>query len=517
MAFEPIYCADRLEVVNPVGDVGLVTLWTPLRTAKRILQAAYPDIFNPEKSRIAVISNLYGDGMHQMFCNLLYNPQIRYLIAMGAELDVPTVTEIEAFLKYGLEEAAMLGAKVTRIRTTNRLFPALKNFDVPRLQRQLSFAYLGRLTGSSSAGLLLDYLASHPAVPADIAADRIRVEVPHPIDDDYRYMPSNVVTHQVTRAHPLDCWEELVVRTVRFGHQVRLRTGERLELLNTKVVITDPVEESASALEKYGFSLEEFRSYQENMLDPKVPEGIAYTYGNRLRAFFRRNGKTIDALESVKAILRRDPESRHAYISLWDVPTDLASDEDSRHPATPCLVTIFFRRSEGRLTLTATYRSHNLLTAWLQNVYGLMRLQYEVCQHTGMPPGALTVISHSLGIDPDNSRYALAFTISNGWTRDDDFDRDTNRRTLREDPNGYFVVTIDEATGELVAEHRYAGVLVKQYRGDRAIKIERQVIGDMAVSLVSHAMWLSRELAAKERLLTRQSDRRRDLRIGTDS
>ena len=516
MTFKPLYYADKITVINPRGDVGLVTLWTPLRTARRVLQATDPEIFDPQKGRIAVISNLYGDGMHQMFCNLLYNPQIRYLVAVGEELEVPTVTEIEAFLKYGLEDDVMLGATVSRIRTTNRIFPALKEFDVPRLQRQLSFDYLGRLAGTN-AGRLPDYLASHPAAPADAEAQRIHVEIPPPIDDDYRYMPSDVGAHQITRAHPLDCWEELVVRTVRFGHPVTLSSGERLELLNTKVVITEPVEESASALERYGFSLDKFHSYQEKMLNPEVPPDISYTYGNRLRAFFRSDEKAIDTLESVKAILRRDPESRHAYISLWDVPTDLADGEDSGHSATPCLVTLFFRRSEGRLTLTATYRSHNLLTAWLQNVYGLIRIQREVCQHVEVPPGALTVVSHSLGIDPRNSRYTLARAISNEWKRDEDFDRDNGRHTLREDPNGYFVVTVDEAAGQLVAEHRYAGVLVKQYRSDRAIDIERQVIGDMAISLVSHAMWLSRELAAKEQLLTRQSDRRRHLRAGTTS
>jgi thymidylate synthase len=176
-------------------------------------------------------------------------------------------------------------------------------------------------------------------------------------------------------------------------------------------------------------------------------------------------------------------------------------------------VTLFFRRSQGRLTLTATYRSHNLLTAWLQNVYGLLGIQQWVCDRTGMPPGPITVISHSLGIDPRSPRYEFAKGIAERWTRDEDVDHETGKHSLREDPNGYFIVTVDK--DEVVAEHRYEGLLVKQYRGDRAAKIEREVIGDMAVSLVSHALWLGRELMTKAEILRKQRSPRR-ARTGTE-
>jgi thymidylate synthase len=53
----------------------------------------------------------------------------------------------------------------------------------------------------------------------------------------------------------------------------------------------------------------------------------------------------------------------------------------------------------------------------------------------------------------------------------------------------------------IVAEHRFGGMLVKRYEAERAVTIEREVAADMAVSLASHAMWLGRELTAKEQLL----------------
>jgi thymidylate synthase len=184
-------------------------------------------------------------------------------------------------------------------------------------------------------------------------------------------------------------------------------------------------------------------------------------------------------------------------VSLWHNAGDLGEGDGGK----PCLTTLFFRRSEGRLTLTATYRSHNLLTAWLENVYGLMAVQAHVAERAGMEPGPIAVLSHSLTIDPSNPRIGLARSLADGWDNDDDLDAASGKYSLREDPHGYFVVSADPGRGAIVAEHRYGGVLVKRYEARRAVTIERQVAADMAVSLVSHAMWLGHELTAKEREL----------------
>jgi Thymidylate synthase len=508
MIFEPIYYADRLEIVNPVGDIGLVTLWTPLRTAKRLLAQLSPEILDPALSRVASIANLYGDGMPQMMCNLLYNPQIRHLVAVGEDLGLPITEELAAFFERGLEEAVMLGTIVCRIPGTTRIFPKLDGFDTERLLRQVSFTHAGKLSGDNAVGLP-SFLASLPAGSSPVATNRVRVTIPLVLPDEYAYRPSDIGAHQVVRATPLDCWEELVTRTVRFGHPVNLRSGPRLELLNAKVVITKPAEEPKELLSAYGFSSQTLHDYQTKMLDAMLPPDISYTYGNRLRGYFMKNGAFIDTLEAAARALRHNPESRKAYVSLWDTAADLPGQDSNAEAAVPCLVTIFFRRSDDRLAMTATYRSHNLLTAWLQNVYGLMAIQQEICNRTDTPPGPITVISHSLGLDPRSPRYQFARDLAERWKRDEDIDRETGAHRLREDPNGYFVVTVDNEAEEIVAEHRYGGLLVKQYRSDRAAKIEREVIGDMAVSLVSHAIWLGRELSVKEATLQQRIDRRR--------
>jgi hypothetical protein len=497
-SFEPLYHAERLHMVNPGGDIGLVTLWSPLRSAKRRLGEISAELLDPGRSRVAVISNLYGDGMYAMLCNLLYNPQVRHLIAVGQDLGLPTCDELEAFLERGLEDAVVLGAPVKRIRGTGRVFPRIPEFDEHGLRERLSFSYLGKLSSESLPSELMRRVHELPSDnPGGAAArGRVRVDIDAAADSGVR-RPSELAGHQVVRRRPLECWEELVVRAVRFGHPVTLSSGSRLELLNVKAVITDPARESGDALERYGFQLERLLEYEVGMLERELPEETSYTYGNRLRGHFRgQGGGPLDTLEAAIERLRANPETRHAYVSLWDNSLDLAAEAGA-----PCLTTLFFRKVGDRLSLTATYRAHNLLTAWLRNVYGLMAIQRYVATGSQLETGPITVVSHSLGIDPSSPHFQLARSLSDDWTRDDDRDRETGKYSLREDPNGYFVVSVDRQQGQIAVEHRFGGVLVKRYSGRRADALANEISGDMAVSLPSHALWLGRELARNEAIL----------------
>jgi Thymidylate synthase len=509
-SFEALYHAERLHLVNPAGDVGLVTLWSPLRSARRRLAEISAELLDPQRSRVAVVSNLYGDGMYAMLCNLLFNPQVRHLIAIGQDLGLSTCDELEAFLEHGLEDAVMFGAPVKRIMGTGRVFPATAGFDELRLRKRLSFSYLGKLSSESLPAELMGRLRELPSDEEEGSSvpERLRVDLDAAGFGASSRRPSQPAAHQVVRRRPLDCWEELVVRAVRFGRPVTLSNGPRLELLGAKAVITEPARESRHALERYGFQLESLLDYGAGMLRAELPEDTSYTYGNRLRGHFREQDRPLDTLQATIDRLRANPETRHGYVSLWDNSLDLGArptdgvGESGEETGSPCLTTLFFRKVGDGLSLTATYRSHNLLTAWLRNVYGLMAIQRHVAERCEMEIGSITVISHSLGIDPSSPHFQLAQRLSDRWRRDDDRDQETGKYSLREDPHGYFVVGVDEREGRIVAEHRFGGVLVKRYSGKRAETIASEISGDMAVSLVSHALWLGRELARHEAILS---------------
>ncbi|HUA74960.1 MAG TPA: thymidylate synthase [Solirubrobacteraceae bacterium] len=500
LTFQALHYGDRLQPVNPAGDVGLITLWSPLRAVNRKLAAAAPQALDDASSRVAVMANLYGDGLYAMFCNLLFNPQIRHLIAIGESLGLPTCEEIGAFLERGVEADELLGMPVMRVTGTARVFAAAPEFDAQRLRESLSFRYLGKLSGAGLGDELSACLQDLPRLGA--SGQRVRVAIERPEDTRERtYRPSLPGAHQVVRRRPLDCWEELVVRTLRFGRPVKLRSGTRLELLNVRALITEPAEEPAEQLGAYGFSLEGFRRYQARMFDAGLGEDAPYTYGNRLGGHFTLADGSTATLAAVAKLLRENPRTRNAFVSLWDTSRDLQTEADRPAGANPCLVTLFFRCQDGRLSLTAGYRSHNLLIAWLENVYGLMAIQRRVAAEAGMEAGPITVISHSLGIDPANSAFAGAQRLLERWKRDLDWDRERGKYSLREDPNGYFRVGVDEAGERIVAEHLVEGVVLKRYTGRSGEELSAEIAADMSVSLVSHAMWLGAQLArAEERL-----------------
>ena len=322
-----------------------------------------------------------------------------------------------------------------------------------------------------------------------------RVQPPGIPEPTVTRFPSEPRSHTIVRDTPMEAWSELIFRLFRFGHRnmvAKKGTQEgRVELQNVKVIVEQPREETDEVLKQYGFGLEKFQGYQRHILDPEKPSDLGYTYGNRLRGYFRRNGEAVDSLEIVGQRLRDKPESRHGYVALWDNTRDLPEGTDC-----PCFVSAFFRRFEGKLTLTATFRSHNAMEAWPENVYGLIAIQRFVAEKAGMDPGPLTVISHSISIDVPSLEKARK--IADNKETDEVLDPKTGKLGPRFDPNGEFTTTFDRATWELVVEHSYDGMKIHEYRGKSAEEIERQLARDVALSEISHALYLGREIARKE-------------------
>jgi len=483
--FQPLYYPERLHIVNPEGDVGIATLWSRVEQVIQVIEDLGIDL-RPASSRVAVVANLYGNGLPQMLRNLLWNPQIRHLLVLGQDLS-GSRQELIQFFERGLEEVEYLGSAAHRIVGTRRIIdPTVTPAD---FGGRIRLTALGKIGDSETGPRLRAFFAGLP--PAEpCSAERRNVPIPEVTVERF---PSEPRAHTIVRRTPLEAWEELVFRLVRFGYRVKLRKGERVELQNTKVIIEQPVEDAAADLLQYGFSLDHFHDYQTRMLDGSKPADLSYTYGNRLREYFGHDSLAI-AIERLKA----DPEARHAYIALWDNFRDLPEGH-----ACPCFVSAFFRRFDGKLTLTATFRTHNVMSAWLENVYGLMAIQRYVAERVGMTPGAITVISHSISVSGEPGVLANAKKVAQAKKTDDEVDRQTGRRQPRYDPHGNFTVTVDREAGELVVQHSFEGMKIGEYRARTAEALEDQLARDVALSEISHALYLGREIARKEMELKR--------------
>ncbi len=470
MEFIPLHFGDKLRLVNPTGRIGILTLWSRIDYVEERLREMGVDL-DPATSKIAVIGNLYGNGIPHLLRNLLYNPQIRDLLICGANRS-GSAEEIIAFFERGLEEATSLGETVTRIKDTSRIIDNLVTPDAfvekPRILR------VGDLKDQDSRQSLYNILQS--CNPNGSVSDE-RVEIPLP-EVRVTHYPSEPRACTIVAEKPLDAWRELIFRLARFGHLTHLRKGDRQELQNVKVVITKPSVDDEMSLNDYGFALGDLRQYQHDMLLGPLPEDHSYTYGNRIREYYG-----FDALSKFASRLRENPQDRDCYLALWDSHGDIDADD------APCLVSLFARVYDEELTLTACYRTHNALDAWLKNVYGLIAAQEIIAAEAEIPLGPLTVISHSISIDP--SKYDMAERVSKAKGFSVDMDA-----------NGQFMVTIDTEAKEIILQHMDdSGQVLHEYRSAKAERIQHELARDCAVSDINHAIYLGRQLAKAEACL----------------
>lgn len=486
MRFEAIYYEDRLRIVNPNGDVGIVTLWSRVEQAVKVLGELGISLGNDD-SRIVAVANLYGNGLPHMLRNLLWNPQIRHILVFGQDLS-GSKKELVNFFKYGLEPTVYQDTPAFRIVGTDRIIDGEVTPD--HFSGRISITELGKLGEDDTKEGIAGFFGRLPPMNSE-SIERVRIDIPEVNISRY---PTEARNQNILRDTPLNAWRELVFRLIRFGHRNALKKGERVELQNVKVVITNPVEEDAASLAEYGFSLQKFMRYQESILDPRKPPDIEYTYGNRIRGYYQYQGVTVDSLDIAARRLANDLQSRHAYIAVWDNARDL-----SEGGGCPCLVSLFFRYFEDRLTLTATFRSHNTMDAWLENVYGLISIQRYVANRIAVPSGSITVFSHSISISPD--ALDKAKVIASAKTTDDQIDSLTGKREPRYDYNGNFNVTVDYDLDEIVVQHSFQGMVLTEYRGKSSEVLENQLARDCALSEISHALYLGREIARKEQLL----------------
>jgi thymidylate synthase len=417
-------------------------------------------------------------------------PQVRWVSAprgRGAQMNAGAREELTNFFDLGLESVisaeGLIACVVSyrspepglivipaRIRQTRRIMDDLVQRD--HFRRPPSLDWLGDPQDKVTLTRIKDFFAAYrprTAPPVN------RTERPLP-EVEVQYFPSNPRGHVVVRDTPIEAWKEILYLLTRFGRRVTLKTGDRLELQHVKVVVEQPECEQGQELHEVNIASEKLRRYQEDILRGELRPDETYNYGHRLRAYFG-----LDTLEACANRLLKDPEDRKSYVALWDTARDLTVKEGR-----PCLVSLFFRKFEDKLTLSATFRTHNAMDAWLLNVYGLMAVQKWLAERVGLDPGAIVVISHSLGLDPRELDRALMIIGKRPFK-------------VNLDPMGYFRITLDGK--EILVEHRFEDFTLKEYRGRTAVSLQHQIARDVAVSDINHAIYLGRQLAKAEMAL----------------
>ncbi|MEA5471460.1 thymidylate synthase, partial [Spirulina sp. 06S082] len=231
-------------------------------------------------------------------------------------------------------------------------------------------------------------------------------------------------------------------------------------------------------------------------------EGVKYTYGQRLRSWFR-----CDQIEQLINKLSNDIDSARAVMSLWDV-------KDYNDNSPPCLNHIWVRAIEGELSLTATFRSNDMFGAWVVNAMGLRGLQQHIRDEIAkrsqynLRMGALITVSQSAHIYDDC------------WENAENLIQKQYAKICRDrafnDPVGSFAISLRERGTNAVRENTIfvehltpgSGEVVNCYTGKTARQLYQKIAADCPNLEVEHALYLGTELQKAETSLSLQGNLR---------
>jgi thymidylate synthase len=488
--------ADKVRLYDPLGSVAICCLWTPADYLERRLREECPEIFRPG-SGLALIGPLYGGGLGLMLRNLHHNPQIDSLIISGQDFSGAAghlmsffqglAQPSGRFQDYIFPDGRKERLEITNIPGSGSVYSMDSLVGLPLFQDRVPSLYDFSKEGPGQAGLgkIQEFFKSYrprksPAVRPEA------IPLPKP---DIASFPAELSGQSLSGRTIPETWSKLLFALSRFGRPALLRNGkERLELLSVKALVHRPDIFDLEEIKACGLDRRAIEVYQEALVSKEPPPaGLSYTYGHRMRSYFGE-----DMLEVVARDLSQDLDSRHSYVTLWDNRADpLGRDA-------PCLVSLFFRKIEGKVHLSASFRSHNASRAWPLNCFGLFALNRLVCdmanrmpaktEKAPLSPGSLSVVSLSISLDPADLSQARPLI-------DDYAEREISGRKLEMDPNGYFRIAIDAEAGEILAfQSDDSGQLVAEYRAKEPAAMFRQLKGHMAISDIGHALYLGSQL-----------------------
>lgn len=129
-------------------------------------------------------------------------------------------------------------------------------------------------------------------------------------------------------------------------------------------------------------------------------------YGSRI---FGSRGKAASQWDSIVSLLRTDPATRRAVISLWSDDTQLATSRD-----VPCTSTIQFLQRTGRLHAVVTMRSNDTIWGVPYDVFLFTMLQEHMAGVLGVEVGEYTHFAGSMHLYRRHYDFAERILGSSG-------------------------------------------------------------------------------------------------------
>src|SRR3989344_5278224 len=340
-----------------------------------------------------------------------------------------------------------------------------------------------------------------------------------PIDESFPYEDGPILVHGSTIP---GSWLKTIYNIYKYGKKnlMNANTDRWIKEINNMIVVIHQPQDLDLSLNPFliPLTIEKIEAYQKEILSSILPEGKAYTYGNKLRAYYHPNPDEIKLLvntaeykdfefkqgpwldknirynkahceinqiEDIIDVLKRDPYSKACIALTWHVSNELMR----KHKSSPCLVLLQAIVQDERLNLTVFFRSHDMVQGWPENAYGCAAIQKEISDKINIVPGILTIISGSAQIY--NNYYQQVEGIIKKY----------HNIPLIFDEKGNFLIKIE--MNEIVVSliHPKNGRILEEFKGKTALELKNKIVNSMYNLDTQHAIYLGSELILAQQAL----------------
>ena len=175
-----------------------------------------------------------------------------------------------------------------------------------------------------------------------------------------------------------------------FGHQMRFALDEGFPLVTTKKLHLKSIihellwflagDTNVRYLQEHGVRIWDEWADERGELGP--------VYGQQWRSWPAQDGKTIDQIGNVVAMIKRSPDSRRLIVTAWN-PAEV-----DRMALPPCHCLFQFYVADGKLSCQLYQRSADVFLGVPFNIASYALLTQMMAQVTGYKPGDFI---HTLG------------------------------------------------------------------------------------------------------------------------
>lgn len=325
-------------VINKNSNIAVCTLWSK---KEKILEKLSKEI----KQKICIIGTLYTSfGVNYLIQTLGEFNNINILIIFGNDLSDSGEFLIDVFSNKKLEKLIIPKNKAEKIVKSVILI------DLRKEAKNNDFKTLEKIILSNF----------NPNLPK---REKIKIEIKEVKASSW---PFEIVGQKIYETSVFRAWIKILKLIKEFGFLKQTEYGElQKEVLNLLVVvrINNGKYEIEKEFEKY-FSKKIIEKHVNEVLTPKKPKNVEYTYGERF--FSHKIGK--NQIEYLIKKLAKKPYSRRAIAISWDHQKDFTSEQP------PCIIIIQGTISNNFYHHFVFIRSNDMARAWPINFIAQIKL-----------------------------------------------------------------------------------------------------------------------------------------------